>query len=206
MAVQGKARWRNQIIDAFETLGGSAQLASLYTELERRTGTKLTSGQRAGVRREIENHSSDSDNYRPSRQDLFETMGGTGSGHWALRSRSSIDDDQVQDGAEAFIETEEGRQKLRVHLSRERSRSLIQKFKSSLKSLACEICKFDFQEKYGPRGKGYIEAHHTIPIAHLMTGSKTKTSDLIAVCANCHRMLHSDGLISANDLKAIIKN
>jgi predicted HNH restriction endonuclease len=57
-------------------------------------------------------------------------------------------------------------------------------------TLACDICKFDFTERYGPLGSGYIEAHHTIPVSRLDGRTKTKLSDFALVCSNCHRMLH----------------
>jgi hypothetical protein len=57
--------------------------------------------------------------------------------------------------------------------------------------LRCEACYFDFEERYGSRGKGFIEAHHTKPVETLVEGSKTKLDDLALLCANCHRMVHS---------------
>jgi 5-methylcytosine-specific restriction protein A len=57
--------------------------------------------------------------------------------------------------------------------------------------LFCEACLFDFEEHYGPRGKGFIEAHHTKPVETLMEGSKTRLEDLVLLCANCHRMVHA---------------
>jgi hypothetical protein len=82
------------------------------------------------VRRAIEDHSSDSENYRTGRLDLFYSVGGIRSGRWGLRSAdaSVVDQNEVLDGAEAFIETEEGRAILRLHLTRERSRTLILRF------------------------------------------------------------------------------
>lgn len=32
------------------------------------------------------------------------------------------------------------------------------------KQLACEACGFDFEATYGPRGAGYIECHHVVPL------------------------------------------
>jgi 5-methylcytosine-specific restriction protein A len=55
----------------------------------------------------------------------------------------------------------------------------------------CSICGFDFEEKYGPRGKGFIHVHHVIPIHQI--GKEYKIDyrkDLIPVCPNCHAMLH----------------
>ncbi len=55
----------------------------------------------------------------------------------------------------------------------------------------CQICGFDFCKTYGDLGKNYIEVHHVKPLSEfqkeIMINPK---SDLICVCANCHRMLH----------------
>lgn len=40
------------------------------------------------------------------------------------------------------------------------------------------------------RAKGYIEAHHTIPVNQLAKGHVTRIEDIAMVCSNCHRMLH----------------
>ena len=53
------------------------------------------------------------------------------------------------------------------------------------------MCDFSFAERYGPRGAGFIEAHHdVVPVSTLESGARIKPSDLVLVCANCHRMLH----------------
>lgn len=41
------------------------------------------------------------------------------------------------------------------------------------------------------RGEGFIECHHTIPVSELGPGQKTKLRDLVLLCSNCHRMVHS---------------
>jgi hypothetical protein len=73
------------------------------------------------------------------------------------------------------------------------------------KLLECDACGFCFQKKYGVRGAGFIEAHHTLPVSQLGARQRTKISDIALVCSNCHRMLHRDRpWLSINDLKAII--
>ena len=53
------------------------------------------------------------------------------------------------------------------------------------------ICGFDFELKYGELGKGYIEVHHIKPLFNLdEVVVVNPETDLICVCANCHRMLH----------------
>ena len=103
---------------------------------------------------------------------------------------ASVSDFIVLDQIETNLETEEGREILRQHIVRERSASLIAKFKATRKPLKCEVCSFDFAVAYGDLGTGFIEAHHVKPLANMVPGDKTKLEDLVAVCSNCHRMLH----------------
>jgi 5-methylcytosine-specific restriction protein A len=93
------------------------------------------------------------------------------------------------------VEAPEGRLLTRLHRTRERSRKLVEQRKlKALREfghLRCEVCQFNFEERYGARGKGFIEAHHIKPVESLVEGSKTKLEDLALLCANCHRMVHS---------------
>ena len=141
--------------------------------------------------------------------DLFVSVHGVlnKKGVWRLKSDvlSPEDPDGVLDPAEAETEAEEGRATLRVHLRRERSRKLIDDFKASLKSFACEACGDNMGAIYGELGLGYVEAHHKVPVALIEEGQTTKLSDLAALCANCHRMIHRNGLMSVEDLAAHLR-
>ena len=78
----------------------------------------------------------------------------------------------------------------RAHVSRERSLrdKKIQAVLKEHQCLACEVCGFDFQARYGVIGEGFAEVHHLLPIHR---GERlTRLADLAVVCANCHRMLH----------------
>lgn len=90
--------------------------------------------------------------------------------------------------------SEEGRILTRLHKVRERNPTLTRKKKQlvlkSTGSLKCEICLFDFKHTYGEHGTGFAECHHGKPISEMISGTKTRMSDLHIVCANCHRMLH----------------
>ncbi|MGC5001176.1 HNH endonuclease [Streptomyces sp. DT203] len=87
----------------------------------------------------------------------------------------------------------EGRLLTRRHKIRERDNGLRKrKIDAVLRQghgLACEACGFDFEATYGPRGAGYIECHHVVPL-HEAGEGRTKLSDLALICANCHRMIH----------------
>lgn len=55
----------------------------------------------------------------------------------------------------------------------------------------CYVCKFDFYKTYGELEKGYIEVHHKVPLydsdGEVEVNPET---DLVCLCANCHRMIH----------------
>lgn len=97
---------------------------------------------------------------------------------------------QYIDPVEMLYTAREGQLLLREHVVRERNADLVKKFKNSLSSFKCTVCGFDFGQTYGKIGRGFIEAHHVEPIASKTASSITKLDDLIAVCSNCHRMLH----------------
>lgn len=72
--------------------------------------------------------------------------------------------------------------------------------------LFCEVCSFSFDNIYGKLGRGFIEAHHTVPLGDLKDKRKTKISEIALVCSNCHSMLHRNGtVLSINELKQIIR-
>lgn len=103
----------------------------------------------------------------------------------------SVESEHMDDEEEE--EFAEGKVLYRKHKSRERNSSLINKAKKQGEKdnvLCCSICNFDFYKTYGELGKGYIECHHTVPVSEYSSNRKTKLSDLILVCSNCHRMLH----------------
>ena len=110
---------------------------------------------------------------------------------------------------EEVAEAEEGRILTRIHRARERNRELVAAKKAAaLKthgSLKCEACSFDFQETYGSRGAGFMEAHHLKPVSFLKPGDKTRLDDLALFCSNCHRMIHAGRpWLSMDQLKALI--
>lgn len=56
---------------------------------------------------------------------------------------------------------------------------------------SCLICGTNFEDVYGPRGRGFIHVHHIVPVSELGPGYRIRPEeDLIPVCPNCHAMLH----------------
>lgn len=105
---------------------------------------------------------------------------------------------------------EEARDKLILHerVERRRNKELVSdakaRFKKKHHRMFCEVCGFDFSDKYGKRGIDFIEAHHRVPIAKLEAGTLLRIKDLAMVCANCHRMLHRHPWTSVERLRATI--
>ncbi len=93
------------------------------------------------------------------------------------------------------FEANEGRILTVQHQRRERSREIVRRKKTQELAkdgrLACAVCEFDFSVMYGERGNGFIECHHTKPVETLGDGGKTRLSDLVLLCSNCHRMIHA---------------
>ncbi len=55
----------------------------------------------------------------------------------------------------------------------------------------CFICGFDFEEKYGEIGKGFIHIHHVKPLSEINDEYEVNPiEDLRPVCPNCHAMIH----------------
>ncbi|OQQ25913.1 HNH endonuclease [Prescottella equi] len=114
----------------------------------------------------------------------------------ALRETiQSADVDQLQSMPEGDEDetAKEGRLLQRRHYVRERDRKLrqrkIARFLQSHERVHCEVCGFDFELVYGERGSEYTEVHRIVPLHH--SGSTTtKLTDLVLLCANCHRMIH----------------
>jgi 5-methylcytosine-specific restriction protein A len=99
----------------------------------------------------------------------------------------------------------------RLHRVRERNREIVRRRKEQamarLGRLACEACGFDFAERYGERGWGFVECHHTRPVHTLRPGERTRLADLALLCANCHRMIHARRpWLSLHELRALLRD
>lgn len=74
------------------------------------------------------------------------------------------------------------------------------------KGKVCAVCGFDATKVYGKKFSELIEVHHLNPIAK---GERNTTiDDLVPVCPNCHRALHSkegETPYTIEELKKIMK-
>ncbi len=108
-----------------------------------------------------------------------------------------------------LIEGYEGDEKLFIHKVKERNYSFMKKCKELYaqkdKYLHCEICNFSFYERYGEIGLNFIEGHHIYPIAELTEETKMKSTDIIMICSNCHKMIHRQyPCLTQDNLREII--
>jgi putative restriction endonuclease len=191
------------IVEALSLLGGEAHLSEITEEVKKIAAPPLPVSTENIIRGRLQEYSSDAKAFK-GKEDLFHCVHGVDArqGIWALRTdelQPTNLDTMFDDAEPTAIE---GALKLRQHLRRERSKKLVADFKGQLTHFRCCVCDFDFQSKYGELGAGYIEAHHTIPVAMIEPGKPTKMSDLVGVCSNCHRMLHRNGLLDWHILKA----
>jgi 5-methylcytosine-specific restriction endonuclease McrA len=101
---------------------------------------------------------------------------------------------RILDIDEADHITTEGRRILKNHIVIERRPALIRRKKEmalrKTERLSCEVCGFDFEEKYGSVGHAFAEVHHLKPLSSSQKARTVQLSDLAIVCSNCHRMLH----------------
>jgi hypothetical protein len=74
------------IVHVLENLGGSGSYSEIYQEYESFAKCRLTPGQKAGIRKCIETHSSDSENFS-RKKDIFYSVEGMGYGVWGLRRK-----------------------------------------------------------------------------------------------------------------------
>jgi len=80
----------------------------------------------------------------------------------------------------------------RYHRRIERNARLAREAKR-VHGYTCQVCQFNFKERYGDLGHEYIEAHHLTPLSELPPNQPLRLSpkdDFAVVCANCHRMIH----------------
>jgi 5-methylcytosine-specific restriction protein A len=59
------------------------------------------------------------------------------------------------------------------------------------RGLSCLVCDFNFGDKFGELGRGFIHVHHVVPLSSIGKEYKIDPiTDLAPVCPNCHAMLH----------------
>jgi hypothetical protein len=121
-------------------------------------------------------------------------------------SSLQVDDITHGDVDETVIPDSEGRKRIVLHVSYERS-SKNRDLAIKIHGTVCQVCGFDFDEIYGrDYADSYIEIHHVKPLSE-HEGEVDPATDLVPLCANCHRMAHRrrTTVTPIEELKALIK-
>jgi len=97
----------------------------------------------------------------------------------------------------------EGQVRRRLHAFRERSVEIIRKKKEAFTEkhgkLRCEVCGLSIGDCCPAEfGTPFIEAHHRKPLSESSEKVKTTIDDLVLLCANCHRVVHSSNDVDSN--------
>lgn len=101
--------------------------------------------------------------------------------------------DPLLPAADSAEELTEGRIR-QVHITRhERNPALRQRCLQRY-GYVCQVCGMNFEERYGPIGKDFIEVHHLNPIAQTDgEHALDPENGLVPLCSNCHSMIHRGG-------------
>jgi hypothetical protein len=87
-------------------------------------------------------------------------------------------------------EAQEGELSRREASFRKRNRALIES-KKALSDGRCEVCSFDFKEKYLSLNKDCLIAHHLSPLSLAKRIRITSIKDIVLICPNCHSVIHT---------------
>lgn len=170
-------RWKDEIVNALKALGGIASYHDIYNQIQLTTSRNLTSEWQATIRREIENHSSESNNYRGG-DDTFYPVEGIGRGIWGLREMISIPTIIAIDFEEPNEPQRVKQYTYRILRDTFLSRSIKALYKNS-----CQICG----ESIDIKGNLYAEAHHIKPLGRPHNGPDI-AANIIILCPNHHVM------------------
>jgi len=100
----------------------------------------------------------------------------------------------------------EGKEKTRIQTRFERNPGL-RRQTIKIHGTTCAVCGFDFAEKYGKLGEGYIEIHCLKPHTSIRGERDVDPkNDLMPLCSNCHRIIHkSDPMLTVEELKKMLQ-
>lgn len=120
----------------------------------------------------------------------------------ANRQRISIDIHQKAEVSEGELQkVTEGLMQETIFFRKQRNRTLRNQC-AERDHYTCQVCGFNFERAYGERGKGFIEIHHKKPLSSYDGEHEIQLDDLVALCSNCHSMIHYGGrLLEIDELK-----
>lgn len=184
--------WWQSVEHALGNLGGHASLKDLYVEVRKvriESGNSTPISLEEVVRKELEYNSSDSSNWRQTR-DIFFSVDGIGNGIWGLRDQLEPPPTAIDlTGVEQHGLPDKQEQTIFRII---RDTVMTRKIKA-LHGGKCQICEMSIDL---PNGRSYAEAHHIIPLGAPHSGPDVQ-SNIVVVCPNHHAMLDF-GCISLN--------
>lgn len=114
----------------------------------------------------------------------------------------TVDSTEAEDEEQ---ERYEGRLTEAKVLRRQRNRAARQQCLEA-SGYTCYVCGFNFEKTYGDIGKNFLEVHHTKPLATYDDEHPIPQSELVALCSNCHSMVHSKReVLDVNELKEMLQ-
>lgn len=169
--------WKESIVVALRNLGGVAPLRDIYQETQRLRGGEINPVFTASIRKTIEDHSSDSENFRSNRDDLFFSAKGLGAGIWGLREKQILTPhaDDIHNPPDRILTDV-----YRILRDTALARSLKQLYKDE-----CQICGITI---HLPGGTRYSEAHHIKALGAPHNGPDI-AENIMVLCPNHHAML-----------------
>lgn len=109
---------------------------------------------------------------------------------------AAVDEDDAAGRLDLPVDARSGAEskRYRWHLRAEgRNRAVVRRAKE-LHGYVCGVCRRDFVKELGEVGKRCVDAHHLTPFSQLDERPRQldPRRDFAIVCANCHRLLHSE--------------
>ena len=153
-------------------------------------------------------------------------------GHRVLASGHRVEDDEADDlrrawadwirerstlsGEEAGVRPPIGGAripegtKMRVPVDRYERNPLARRLCLEFFRYTCQACGLRFEDRYGEIGRDYMHVHHKTPLSEVVNPNShtvDPTTDLVAVCPNCHAMLHrpNDKTLTVDELQQLME-
>lgn len=202
--------WLDEVIDAIQSLGGSAHYDAIYQKIYDRQimDFSTNSSWKSAVRQNIEMFSSDSDAFN-GRKDIFYSVEGKGKGVWGIREeylkktdlpiplevlekkkdiiKKTTENLTVEQLKSKSDETQTSAPRKRTISTTTYERNVyVSEYTKKRAGGYCQLCHSasPFLDK---EGNPYLETHH---IVWLSKGGKDTIDNTVALCPNCHRKMH----------------
>lgn len=185
--------WEEDIVSALTKLGGTGTYAEIYDAVKA-LRTDLPASWKDIIRRQIQDHSSDSAGYK-NVADIFFSVEGLGRGVWGLRwlvqpTPMAVDLPEGNDTPGRAPQTT-------YRILRD---TMLARQIKLLHRDACQICGEVLQISVT---KSYSEAHHIIPLGGSHAGPDT-ASNIIVLCPNHHALCDMGAIaLRREDIRAV---